>query len=125
MKLESNMYVRIDDPLWGIYISKVSKMHDDGFFDHNNNYLLKKSVIKASSNILDIIEPRDIIIDSNNCIYSVTRIESETAYGIDVLPKIRKYAVSGIYYDFHRTNENEIKSVLTHEQLELYSYQVQ
>ena len=118
MKLEEGMYVRTK---YGIarfirnLVTKVTiyRVIDKKIVYDNVEYckdcLLDNEIIKASHNIIDLIEVGDIITTNNLC-GEVTHIEGD---------KIYTTCYDGEYcYDY------QIKSIVTKEQFESMKYEV-
>ena len=112
MKLEEGMYVRIEKGIYKInyfinnnYTQKFTYIDNKGV----SNILEEKEIIKASHNIIDLIEVGDIITTNNLC-GEVTHIEGD---------KIYTTCYDGEYcYDY------QIQSILTCEQFESMKYEV-
>ena len=99
MKLEVGMYVRSK---WGInkineYVSQSRQLY------LKNDVCVKSNVIKASHNIIDLIEVGDYV------------------NGFPVIHKENDILKCGLLVQF---KENEIKSIVTKEQFESMSYKV-
>lgn len=103
MKLEVGMYVRT---LNGI--AKIDKIQDNVMKD-TKGYLHYGDFVKASYNIIDILEEGDYVNGS-----WVNEI-------VDGKPIHKDY--NDPYYSFGWENE-DIKSVITHEQMEQMAYKV-
>lgn len=125
MKLEirENMYVRFKDKRGIKYIRKIVKIPEDNryaslYLDKEANYshgLSPKNVIKASYNIIDILEVGDIISYSD---------EKHEILLIDDELMVRN---TGLIYDnnyYLPIKSIAIKSVITHEQMEQMAYKV-
>lgn len=104
-KLELNMYVRTNDG----YINKIKKVNQynilvDGIdlFGEELN-IPNNEIIKASHNIIDLIEVGDYV------------------NGFPVIHKENDILKCGLLVQF---KENEIKSIVTHEQMEQMAYKV-
>ena len=112
MELKLNMYVRTEHGIYKIngyinnnYTQKFTYIDNLGV----SNFLDKNQVIKASRNIIELIEVEDIITTNNLC-GEVTHIEGD---------KIYTTCYDGEYcYDY------QIQSILTREQFESMSYKV-
>ena len=110
MDLKLNMYVRTEHGIYKIngyinnnYTQKFTYIDNLGVSD----FLDKNQVIKASRNIIDLIEVGDIITTNNLC-GQVTHIEGD---------KIYTTCYDGEYcYDY------QIQSILTKEQFESMKY---
>ena len=118
MKLEEGMYVRTK---YGIarfihnLVTKVTiyRVIDKKIVYDNVEYckdcLLDNEIIKASRNIIDLIEVGDIITTNNLC-GEVTHIEGDEIYTT--------------CYDGEYCYDYQIQSILTKEQFESMSYEV-
>ena len=109
MKLEVGMYVRTKKG----YICKLLKLNepfeDDGYLDHNDigsPSIQEKNVIKASHNIIDLIEVGDYVngkeiteISDNELFFEADDMAMEISF-----------------------KEEEIKSIVTKEQFESEEY---
>ena len=113
MDLKLNMYVRTEHGIYKIngyinnnYTKKFKYIDNLGVSD----FLDKNQVIKASRNIIDLIEIGDVITTNNLC-GEVTHIEGD---------KIYTTCYDGEYcYDY------QIQSILTREQFESMKYEVE
>ena len=119
-KLEPNMYVRTKDGI----ILKVNDIEDiyttDNIFvgmciyDNEGYFINDVEITKASHNIIDLIEVGDYVNGE------------KVDYIDDCDGAMREF-----YYDYENPNEDvghwqeEIKSVLTHEQIEQMAYKVE
>ena len=125
-KLETNMYVRTK---WG-YICKIINMND--FREPNMKYGVGASylrdvmfigdddVVKASYNIIDILEVGDYVNGSEVLDFENKYIEEKDTFvpiGVVTENCYLKYTDSWII-------EKNIKSVITHEQIEQMAYKV-
>lgn len=124
MKLEVGMYVRFKDKRGIEYIRKIVEIPQDNryaslYLDKDANYskgLSLKNVIKASYNIIDILEVGDIISYSD---------EKHEILLIDDELMVRN---TGLIYDnnyYLPIKSIAIKSVITHEQMEQMAYKVE
>lgn len=127
MKLEVGMYIRtkycgICDEIAIRKIIKIDKINNNWFYIDKNvcdiykdytNKLNTVNVEKASFNIIDILEVGDYV----------------NGYKIGYIDDC-KGAMREFYYDYENSNEDvghweeEIKSVITHEQIEQISYRI-
>lgn len=111
-KLAVGMYVRTEKGIYKInyfinnnYTQKFTYIDNKGV----SNILEEKEIIKASHNIVDLIEVGDVITTNNLC-GEVTHIEGD---------KIYTTCYDGEYcYDY------QIQSILTREQFESMKYEV-
>ena len=100
-KLEPNMYVR----------TKKGKIYK---FDTNNSMAkngAKKYMVNCSYNIIDLIEVGDVITTNNLC-GEITKIDIEN----------NKIWIACC--DYETCSAEDIKSVVTHEQMEQMAYKV-
>lgn len=135
LELRKNMYVRTKDGI----IAKVDYIDDNTiFFDKDLyrtygdsiNFLEKdnlEKIVKASYNIIDILEVGDYV---NGCYVSNKRASVNEHLGghpkeIGII-KCNAYFNQGNYNDckFEWIEEQDIKSIVTHEQIEQMSYKV-
>lgn len=133
MKLEIGMYVRTkdghidkikniaeeyycigedeEDKLYKIY--QLSNIYYDDEFNEDNDWVFEKFIIKASYNIIDILEVGDCVN------------RNKIGYMDDC-----KGAMKQFYYDYENPNEDvghweeEIKTVVTKEQFESIEYRI-
>lgn len=127
MKLEVGMYVRFKDKRCIEYIRKITsvnnaypdKLYAGIYIDkeaNNSNGVSLKNIIKASYNIIDILEKGDIISYSD---------EKHEILLIDDELMVRN---TGLIYDnnyYLPIKSIAIKSVITHEQMEQMAYKVE
>ena len=112
MELKLNMYVRTEHGIYKIngyinnnYTQKFTYIDNLGV----SNFLDKNQVIKASRNIIDLIEVGDIITTNNLC-GEVTHIEGDKIYTT--------------CYDGECCYGYQIQSIVTKEQFENMKYEV-
>ena len=109
MKLEVGMYVRLENDVEDIVIiNKIANVFETTILTENDGSIYqgeytKENVIKASYNIIDILEVGDYV------------------NGFPVIHKENDILKCGLLVQF---KENEIKSVITHEQMEQMAYKV-
>lgn len=119
MKSEVGMYVRYKrgsmsynkepaDKI-GKIINQINK--SDIYELDNNNCVFENDIIKASYNIIDILEIGDYVNDKR--IINITPID---ICGDEILDNQHIFSIDGEIF------ENEIKSILTKEQFEQMSY---
>ena len=114
-KLEPNMYVRLVNDVEDIVvINKIANVFETTILTENNGSIYqgeytKENVIKASYNIIDLIEKNDYINGS-----WVNKI-------VDGKPIHEDY--NDPFYSFGWEND-DIKTVITHEQMEQMTYKV-
>ena len=118
MKLEVGQFVRFKDKRGNTYIRNIKEVCNEQphkswgaiIIDKNANnvpYVSLKNIIKASYNIIDILEVGDYV-------------NGDKIFNIDDC----KGAMRQFYYDYENPNDDvghwqeEIKSVITHEQME-------
>ena len=114
MKLEEGMYVKTKKgTIHKIFeIDKMLKYEKEDrlIINEDNWFLVESDLVKASHNIIDLIEVGDIITTNNLC-GEVTHIEGD---------KIYTTCYDGEYcYDY------QIQSILTREQYESMKYEVE
>ena len=117
MKLEVGQFVRFKDKRNITYIRKIREIPQDNryasiYLDKEANYskgLSLKNIIKASYNIIDILEKGDYING-----LQVNKI-------VDGKPIHEDY--NDPFYSFGWEND-DIKTVITHEQMEQMSYKI-
>lgn len=121
MKLEEGMYVRFKDKKGATYIRKLTKLANEypqklyGMeIDVEANYspyLSLKNIIKASNNIIDLIEEGDVITYEFPTGLGMLKYENVTvlAHLLDVLKS---------------SDEYKILSIITREQIESMQYKV-
>ena len=120
MKLETGMYARLENDVEDtVIINKIANVFETCILTENDGSIYqgvytKENVIKASYNIIDILEEGDY----------VSTITGECAVIVGVYNDIngKKYLrlcnCIGEYY------EDDIKSIVTHEQMEQMAYKV-
>lgn len=115
MKLEVGMYART---LNGIV--KIDKIKDNVMKD-TKGYLHYGDFVKASFNVIDLIESGDILVDDTN-----RKLE---VYYDEELDYLYVQCIDGdgnLYYESIRKQSfiNNIKAIVTKEQMEQMSYEV-
>ena len=123
MKLEPNMYVRTK---WGIakyianHITKTTvyrvidkKIVYDNIEDWED-CLLDNEITKASHNIIDLIQSKDLIVDTKNNLYVVDRVEGDYVFTTSK----NEYGLIITLVDY------QIKSIVTKEQFEAMKYEI-
>lgn len=119
-KLEPNMYVRIK---WGNGLQTISQCKNivdmgdtqyakEDFYihtDHSGEVIYKTMIVKSSFNIIDLVECGDYVNGSK--VVDIFYDANDNVMNICVL--------GSIVYD-----NNEIKSIITHEQMEQMAYKV-
>ena len=127
LELKENMYIRTKDGI----IAKVDYIDDNTiFFDKDLyrtygdsiNFLEKDNlerIVKASYNIIDILEVGDILVDDTNRKLEILLIDNELMVRNAGLIYDNNYCVGDYYF-----KEEDIKSVITHEQMEQMAYKV-
>jgi hypothetical protein len=123
MKLEVGMYVRLENDVEDIVIiNKIANVFETTILTENDGSIYqgvytKENVIKASYNIIDILEKGDVIIDKEGHKYPIN-YEFETDY-------------NGEYKSYEITIDDHITlflkdglSIVTHEQMEQMAYKV-
>ena len=125
MKLEVGQFVRFKDKRGNEYIRKIVEMPEDNryaslYLDKDANYskgLSIKNVIKASYNIIDLIEIGDVIIDKEGHKYAIN-YEFETDYN----DEYKSYEIT--IDDYITLFLKDGLSIVTKEQMEQISYKV-
>ena len=120
MELKPNMYVRTNEG----YICKILKLNepfeDDGYLDHNDigsSSIQEKNLIKASYNIIDLIETGDYVKYNNQTsFYKVCDFLNE---------KVIVYGKSFGDWVYINSDDVDIKSIVTKEQFESMIYKVE
>lgn len=128
MKLEVGQFVRFKDKRGIEYIRKIIEIPEDNryaslYLDKEANYshgLSPKNVIKASFNIIDLIEVGDIL-EINEEKYEVIYDESYEKLGI-LIPSRKELSIrhSALEYVFKKYEV----SIITKQQFEQMSYKV-
>lgn len=112
MKLEVGMYVRTDNGIIGKIYEQIGDMFT--YKDSNRDYitygLSHNEILKASHNIIDLISRFDLV-NGHSVICKMYEDEKD-------IPTIIK-CVGGYYF-----KEEEIKSIVTKEQMEQMAYKV-
>lgn len=125
MKLEEGMYVRTKDKKGVQYIRKIIDLPKDTRYGsivvdkdiHNVKWVSKKNVLKASENIIDLIEVGDYVNG-----YLVRDID----YAFDDVVMNNKNARIVPYIDCNKNNYIEdVKSIVTKEQFNSVKYEVE
>lgn len=122
-ELRENMYVRLQNDVENIVIiNKIANVFETTILTENDGSIYqgeytKENVIKASYNIIDILEVGDVIIDKEGHKYPIN-YEFETDY-------------NGEYNSYEITIDDHITlflkdglSIVTHEQMEQMAYKV-
>ena len=113
MKIEIGEYIRTDEGYIQkcidvdnnyIYADEILSYSFQGDIEIPNSYIDKTRIVKHNKNIIDLIEVGDFI--NNELVWS-----TDNAKGIET--------VSGYYL------EEDIKTILTHEQYELIFYRLE
>lgn len=143
MKLEVGQFVRTKKgtifkivggnvDMWEIdieysYLSKCENEDYDSYAYNKNNSLFEELVVKASYNIIDILEVGDYV---NGCYVSNKRASVNEHLGghskeIGII-KCNAYFNQGNYNDckFEWIEEKDIKSIVTKEQFESMKYRI-
>ena len=117
MKLEVGMYVRTENGIIGRIYEKIEDMFT--YRDNNRDYItyggLHNEILKASHNIIDLIEAGDYVNGSK-----VMNIVEEDGTKYLVLER------DEVYYDscLEPSSDNDIKSIVTKEMFESMQYKV-
>lgn len=121
MKLEVGMFVRTKNGMIAKIVSKEDvsgSLHREEIMfilDNGNRLALhSKKVIKASHNIIDLIQSKDLIVDTKNNLYVVDRVDGDYVFTTSK----NEYGLIITLVDY------QMKSVVTKEQFESMSYRV-
>ena len=126
MKLEVGMYVRLENDVEDIVIiNKIAHVFETSILTENDGSIYqgvytKENVIKASYNIIDILEVGDYVNGSEVLDFENKYIEEKDTFvpiGVVTENCYLEYTDSWII-------EKNIKSVITHEQMEQMAYKV-
>lgn len=115
MKLEPNMYVRLVNDVEDIVvINKIANIFETTILTENDGSIYqgeytKENVVKASYDIIDLIEEGDYV---------------NGYYVEDVLKTFVNVAVGSNYFQSPTIYEKDIKSIVTKEQFENMAYKV-
>lgn len=106
-KIEVGEYVRLER-------GDIFKIDEDTVNYYNSNIeFIRNEIVKHSKNIIDLIEVGDYV--NGNIVYEVLDDEIELLSGKIRMKRI--HLITG-----HLINEEDIKSILTHEQLDQMKY---
>ena len=128
MELEVGMYVRFKDKRGNTYIRKIIDIPKDNryasiYIDKEANYtnnLSFKNVLKASHNIIDLIEIGDYVNGSKVIDISIIGKDKEKWVWVEQMEDTdNKYGDDYVGY-----NNEQIKSIVTKEQFEQMAYKV-
>ena len=122
MKLEVGMYVRTKNGA----IAKIEQIVDDEIhfnikpiFSNGEclgyNWVYIKDVSKARHNIIDLIQSKDLIVDTKNNLYVVDRVEGDYVFTTSK----NEYGLIITLVDY------QIKSIVTKEQFESMKYSLE
>lgn len=126
MKLEPNMYVRLVNDVEDIVvINKIANVFETTILTENDGSIYqgeytKENVVKASYDIIDILEIGDYVNGSEVLDFENKYIEEKDTFvpiGVVTENCYLEYTDSWII-------EKNIKSVITHEQMEQMAYKV-
>ena len=113
MKLEVGMYVKFKTLSNQVKVGQIQLIDNSIYELDNNEVTADKYIVKASYDIIDILEVGDYV-------------NGDKIFNIDDC----KGAMRQFYYDYENPNDDvghwqeEIKSVITHEQMEQMAYKV-
>lgn len=124
MKLEVGMYVRLQNDVEDIVIiNRIANVFENTILTENDGSIYqgeytKENVVKASYNIIDILEENDYVNGSK-----VVNINYDLNYDEDIVESITifDYSIEGNEI----LHNEEIKSIVTHEQMEQMAYKVE
>ena len=120
MKLEVGMYVRLQNDAENIVIiNRIANVFETTILTENDGSIYqgeytKENVIKASYNIIDILERGDYV----SAITGECAVIAGVYNDINSKKYLRLCNCIGEYY------EDDIKSIVTHEQMEQMAYKV-
>ena len=115
-------YVRTDDGLIGKVVSELYEYKDSigcdidfGNNDIYNEYEMYQNIIKSSPNIIDLIEPMDLMF-----------VDIDNGYeGGIIVPRIAETQNElKKYIDNFKNNTYQLKGIITHEQIENMEYRI-
>lgn len=111
LELKENMYYRA----YSGCINKIISIKDFNEREYllNGFYINKDTIKKASYNIIDILEVGDYVNGKK-----IINIIPEDICGDEILDNQHIFSIDGEIF------ENEIKSIVTHEQIEQMAYKV-
>lgn len=115
MKLEVGMYVRLQNDVEDIVIiNRIANVFENTILTENDGSIYqgeytKENVIKASYNIIDLLEVGDYV---------------NGYYVEDILKTFINVATGSNYFQNPTIYEQDIKSIATHEQMEQMAYKV-
>lgn len=118
MELEVGMYVRLENDVEDIVIiNRIANVFENTILTENDGSIYqgeytKENVVKASYNIIDILEVGDYVNGDK-----VIKIFNPMFLSIGELPYI--ITINGKY------EEQEIETIVTHEQMEQMAYKVE
>lgn len=93
------------------YLSKCENEDYNCYAYNKNNSLFEKLVVKASYNIIDILEKEDYVNGKK-----IINVIPEDICGDEILDNQHIFSIDGEIF------ENEIKSIITKEQMEQMAY---
>lgn len=119
-EIKENMYVRLQNDVENVVvINRIANIFDNTILTENDGSIYqgeytKENIIKSSYNIIDLIEEGDYVNG-----FEVLRIDKEC----NLYPKTLKcqYPNNTDYFDIFN---DEIKSIVTKEQMEAMKYEV-
>ena len=117
MKLEVGMYARSKSGIIDIIDYEVESEYDDRYAFKNCRLFYREDILKASHNIIDLIEVGDYVLVENSERYQkVVRVCEEC----NVANKCIQLSTHNYKYHYN----NHIKGIVTKEQFESMSYKV-
>ena len=127
MKLEVGMYCRYKNFRGKVKINKIKKIQEADevvkydYISFGNDGILKLDIIKASFNIIDLIEVGDILVDDTN-----RKLEVYYDEELDYLYIEHIDGDNNLYCESIRKQSfiNNIKAIVTKEQMEQMSYKI-
>ncbi len=115
MELKAGMYVRTKHN----GIKKIVALYTEAIFTDSNTRIENKNIIKASYNIIDLIEPGDYV--NGFLVREVQKVPNEEIGKVVVTDSSNCDCWEGAPIDYR---SEEIKSIVTKEQFENMSYKV-
>lgn len=115
MELKEGMYVRVkeQDNTLIVKVTEIDKLDNEGFKADNNMYYLIYDIIRASENIIDLIQIGDYV--NGKRVYNISIVDGLKYLDIDV----EDYSS-----DLSFINADQITSIVTKEQFNSMQYEV-
>ena len=120
MKLEVGMYVRTKyNGIFNIQVLEAIRDIDCDYIEINYIRFPRNEILKASHNIIDLIETGDYV--NGYMVEEVVKVPNEE---IDRVVKLATDNVFGWEYEAEELYKDEIKSIVTKEQFSQMEYKV-